>query len=223
MSFLKLFVNHQQEGSFVNRLRRKRFAALEKRIEDLARDTNPFKILDIGGDIAYWKNIGWQNKKSQIYLLNLYPNSIDEKDSAHFHSLVGNALEMPFRKGEFNLIFSNSVIEHVGTYENQQKFADAVKQLSDKYIIQTPSLWFPLEPHSLIPFFQFIPHRLRALLIMIFPINYFPKKATYAEALTVSYSTLMFTKKRFRKLFPEAEIHVERLFGIPKSYTAVRL
>lgn len=223
MSFLKLFINHNQQGSFVNRLRRKRFAALEKRIEDLAHDTDTFKILDIGGDIAYWKNIGWKNNKSQIYLLNLYPNIIEEEDSNHFLSLVGNALEMPFVKGEFDLVFSNSVIEHVGNYKNQVKFAEAIKQLSNKYIIQTPSIWFPLEPHSLIPFFQFIPHRLRALLIMTFNINYFPKKNNFTEALEVSYSTLMFTKKRFSKLFPEAEIHVERILGIPKSYTAVRL
>jgi hypothetical protein len=130
---------------------------------------------------------------------------------------------MPFKNGDFDLIFSNSVIEHVGSIENQEKFANEVMRLSDKYIIQTPSFWFPLEPHSLIPFFQFIPHKVRALLIMTFNINYFPKAANYLDAVEVSKSTIMITKKRFRKLFPDAEIHVERLLGIPKSYTAVRL
>jgi hypothetical protein len=63
-------------------------------------------------------------------------------------------------------------------------FADEVRRISSRYIIQTPSFWFPLEPHSLIPLFQFIPHFLRAFPIMWFNINYFPRAGSYAEALT---------------------------------------
>jgi hypothetical protein len=58
---------------------------------------------------------------------------------------------------------------------------------------------------------------------MNFNINYFPKAETYKEAIIVSYSTLMFTHKRFKQLFPDAEIQVERFLGIPKSYTAIKL
>jgi 2-polyprenyl-3-methyl-5-hydroxy-6-metoxy-1,4-benzoquinol methylase len=223
MSFLKLFVDHTKQDSFVNRLRKKRFALLEKKIESLAALKGSVKILDIGGDISYWKHIGWHDQRAQIYLLNLYENNIEEKDSHIFHSVKGDALNLPFSYGEFDLVFSNSVIEHVGSTENQQKFAAEVTRISDKYIIQTPSFWFPLEPHSLIPFFQFIPHKIRALFIMRFNINYFPKTKDYRQAVAVSRSTLMFTKKDFQKLFPDAEIHVERLLGIPKSYTAVKM
>lgn len=223
MAFLNALFNHSRQNSFVNKLRKKRFASLQKDIESLIHQKGTCKILDIGGDISYWKHIGWQNQYCHIYLLNLYENKVTETDSANFHSVIGDALQMPFKKGDFDLVFSNSVIEHVGSTEKQQLFALEVMRLCDKYIIQTPSLWFPLEPHSLIPFFQFIPHKIRALLIMIFHINYFPKAATYKDAVTVSKSTIMLTKKNFQKLFPEAEIQVERLFGIPKSYTAVRL
>jgi hypothetical protein len=223
MNFGKYFVDHTKSDSFVNKLRKKRFSLLENRIKYLALKKEKIDILDIGGDISFWKHVGWKSEKCHICLLNLYENKIEEKDSPNFHTIVGNALSLPFQKGQFDLIFSNSVIEHVGSKKNQQIFAEEVKRVSDKYIIQTPSLWFPLEPHSLIPFFQFIPHRLRALLIMNFNINYFPKKSSYKEALEVSKSTLMFSKKEFRKLFPDAEIQVERLFGLPKSYTAIKL
>lgn len=223
MALLKLLVDHDKQDSFVNRLRKKRFALLEKRITALAAQKDTLRILDIGGDIPYWTNVGWTNDKCRIHLLNLYKIDVPEKDAGTFTAVVGNALDLPFKKGDFDLIFSNSVIEHVGSVENQQKFADEVTRVCDRYIIQTPSFWFPLEPHSLIPFFQFIPHKLRALLIMKFNINYFPKAATYKEAVEVSKSTLMFTKKQFHKLFPGAEIHVEKLFGIPKSYTVIKL
>ena len=218
----KLLVNHHKKNSFVNQFRQKRFELLKNGIEKLIQKDH-FKILDIGGDIQYWKNIGWQHPACKIHLLNLYESKVPENEIQQFSSSVGNGLSLEYKKGEVDLIFSNSVIEHVGSYENQQIFANEVRRVSDKYIVQTPSIWFPLEPHSLIPLFQFLPHPIRALLIMTFNINYFPKAKTYKAAIIVSHSTLMFTHKRFKQLFPEAEIQVERFLGIPKSYTAIKL
>ena len=218
----KLLVNHHKKNSFVNQFRQKRFELLKNGIEKLIQKDH-FKILDIGGDIQYWKNIGWQHPACKIHLLNLYESIVPENETQQFNSSVGNGLSLEYKKGEVDLIFSNSVIEHVGSYANQQIFAGEVRRVSDKYIVQTPSIWFPLEPHSLIPLFQFLPHSIRALLIMTFNINYFPKAKKYKEAIKVSHSTLMFTHKRFKQLFPEAEIQVERFLGIPKSYTAIKL
>ena len=218
----KLLVNHHKKNSFVNQFRQKRFELLKNGIEKLIQKDH-FKILDIGGDIQYWKNIGWQHPACKIHLLNLYESIVPENETHQFSSSVGNGLSLEYKKGEVDLIFSNSVIEHVGSYANQQIFASEVRRVSDKYIVQTPSIWFPLEPHSLIPLFQFLPHPIRALLIMTFNINYFPKAKTYKAAIKVSHSTLMFTHKRFKQLFPEAEIQVERFLGIPKSYTAIKL
>ena len=218
----KLLVNHHKKNSFVNQFRQKRFELLKNGIEKLIQKDH-FKILDIGGDIQYWKNIGWQHPACKIHLLNLYESKVPENETDQFSSSVGNGLSLEYKKGDVDLIFSNSVIEHVGSYENQQIFANEVRRVSDKYIVQTPSIWFPLEPHSLIPLFQFLPHPIRALLIMTFNINYFPKAKTYKAAIIVSHSTLMFTHKRFKQLFPEAEIQVERFLGIPKSYTAIKL
>jgi hypothetical protein len=222
MSFFKKFVNHNTRDSFVNRLRKKRFSRIQKEIEALIAKKGKIKILDLGGEIGYWQNIGWQNPNCTIYLLNL--DTVPTGDNLPgFYHVTGNALDLPYRHGEFDLVFSNSVIEHMGSTENQQRFAQEVKRLCDNYIIQTPAFWFPLEPHSLLPFFQLIPHSLRARLIMWFNINYFPKAATYREALVVSKSTIMFTRSRFAKLFPGADIEVERLFGIAKSYTAFKI
>ena len=218
----KLLVNHHKKNSFVNQFRQKRFELLKNGIEKLIQKDH-FKILDIGGEIQYWKNIGWQHPACKIHLLNLYESKVPENEIQQFSSSVGNGLSLEYKKGEVDLIFSNSVIEHVGSYANQQIFAGEVRRVSDKYIVQTPSIWFPLEPHSLIPLFQFLPHPIRALLIMTFNINYFPKAKTYKAAIIVSHSTLMFTHKRFKQLFPEAEIQVERFLGIPKSYTAIKL
>ena len=224
MSLFKLFVNHNKKDSFVNRIRQKRFASQQKLIESLLEKKPSIKILDIGGELDFWQHMGWDNERCTIYLLNLEDRTPTNIANAKgFVWVTGNALALPFQAGEFDLIFSNSVIEHVGSYKNQSIFASEVNRVCDKYIIQTPSFWFPLEPHSLLPLFQFMPHAVRALLIMLFNINYFPKQKTYKAALEVSRSTLMFSKNRFQQVFPEAFIEVETLFGIPKSYTAIKI
>lgn len=220
MSFLKLFVDHNNPDSFVNKLRKKRFVHIQQALEELIAEKGRIKVLDIGGDITYWKNMGWIDDRCSVYILNL-DSWIQGKMPEGFYHVIGDALDLPYQRGDFDLVFSNSVIEHVGSREKQQKFADEVRRISTRYIIQTPSQWFPLEPHSLIPFFQFVPHSLRARLIMRLNINYFPKSDTYEKALAVSKGTMMLTKSAFRKLFPDAEMIVERLFGIPKSYTAI--
>ena len=78
-----------KKGSFVNQFRQKRFDILKNRIEKLIQKDH-FKILDIGGDIQYWENIGWQHPSCQIHLLNLYTSEIPQSDVNKFSSSVGN-------------------------------------------------------------------------------------------------------------------------------------
>ena len=155
MSYVKFFINHEKSDSFVNKLRRKRFQLLQNSIEKLVKPDKKYRVIDLGGDVNYWLQLNWQLPNVETTLLNLYENKISDDLKSNFISIQGNALQSPFDDKIFDLVFSNSVIEHVGSYENQFKFAEEVRRLSDRYIVQTPSFWFPLEPHSLIPFFQF--------------------------------------------------------------------
>jgi len=215
--------DYGNHDSFVNRLRRRRFVLLQNAVAGLRRAGRTLRILDIGGDVHFWRSMGWKEPLSRVTLLNLEATYLTVDEAQRFDVVVGDALALPYSAGDFDLIFSNSVIEHVGNWANQEKFASEVRRMKCAYIVQTPSLWFPLEPHSHIPLFQFIPHRLRAFAIMGFDINYFPRRAAYAEALQVSHSTRMLTKGQFAGLFPGAVIHTERLLGITKSYTVSNL
>lgn len=216
-------LDYRDHGSFVNRVRRKRFALLKETVTRLRRAGRTLRILDIGGDVHFWRSMGWDEPEARVTLLNLGMTSLAPEEESSFEVVVGNALELPYVAGDFDLVFSNSVIEHVGSWANQQRFASEVQRMQCAFLVQTPSLWFPLEAHSHIPLFQFIPHRLRALAIMRFNINYFPRRSTYAGALQVSHSTRMLTKRQFARLFPGAAIHTERLFGLTKSYTVESL
>jgi len=215
--------SYTNPNSFVNNLRKNRFTQIQTAINALIEKKGTIRILDLGGDLSYWENMNWKNTATHISLLNLTPSAIPDDSKHLFEAIQADALKCPFPDFAFDMVFSNSAIEHMGSLENQKIFAQEVKRLSRNYIIQTPSLWFPLEPHCRIPFFQFIPHQVRAVLLMIFKIHYFPKAKNYLEGVEASKTIIMMGKTRFKSLFPEAKISTEFLWGMPKSYTAIKL
>jgi hypothetical protein len=179
-------------------------------------------ILDVGGTYHYWKTMTPQSLNHvNITLLNLKKESLPQGLKG-FNSVAGDIRSALFSYDEYDVVFSNSVIEHLGSQADMRKFADRIRQSGKPYYIQTPSKWFPMEPHSRLLFFQFLPRVVRAWMIWHFKINYFPRAETYRDCLGVSDSTIMLSKRQVCALFPEAEIVTERLFGMPKSYTAIQ-
>jgi len=72
----------------------------------------------------------------------------------------GDALSMPFEDGAFDLAFSNAVIEHVGSRENQAAFIRECIRVSKKYVfITTPNRYYPIELHTVLPLIHWLPPR----------------------------------------------------------------
>jgi SAM-dependent methyltransferase len=67
---------------------------------------------------------------------------------------------LPFDDGEFDLAYSNSVIEHVAP-ARRAAFAAELRRVARGWYVQTPARSFPIEPHSLLPFAHWLPRRLR--------------------------------------------------------------
>jgi SAM-dependent methyltransferase len=67
---------------------------------------------------------------------------------------------LPFEDGEFDLVYSSSVIEHVPR-EHRGAFAAEIRRVGRGWMVQTPAYSFPVEPHSLLPFAHWLPVRLR--------------------------------------------------------------
>ena len=61
--------------------------------------------------------------------------------------------ELPFESGEFDLGFSNAVVEHVaGGREGQRQFVHELCRVARRVFVTTPNRRFPLEVHTLLPF-----------------------------------------------------------------------
>jgi len=126
-----------------------------------------------------------------------------------------------FSAGQFDLVFSNSVIEHVGDFEDQKKMAEEIKRVGTFHFVQTPDRWFPVEPHFHVPFWVFLPDFLKIWLLTHFSLGWYQKFQTKADALKEIRSVNLIRLKNFRKLFPDSEIKRERVIGLSKSFIAM--
>lgn len=65
----------------------------------------------------------------------------------------------PFANNEFDIAWSNAVIEHVGSYDKQLLFLSELIRTSKNIFITTPNRWFPIEVHTRLPFLHYLPKK----------------------------------------------------------------
>ena len=204
------------DGSLATALRRKRFALFQALIERL---DPPVRILDVGGTEQFWDMMKFAaSERIQITLLNTFPVEVS---SPHMQSAVGDARDLSqFGDHEFDVVFSNSVIEHVGGIDDQRRMANEIRRVAKFYFVQTPNRGFPIEPHFMFPFFQFLPVPCRAKLLQKFNLGWVARVPEYQNARLVVQSIRLLTRWDLEQMFPEAEIFEERFFGLTKSFVA---
>ncbi len=217
-SFLKKLSNNKKNNSLANRLRRKRFALFLDMIRKMPR---PIRIIDVGGTELFWKQMGFTEQPGiEITLLNLKSESTE---TPGFRSMAGDARNMKqFGNKEFDLAFSNSVIEHVGSFREQIQMAAEMQRIAKKIYLQTPNYFFPLEPHFLFPLFQFLPLWLKVWLIMNFSLGWYPKITNNQKAIEICLNIRLLKKSELQTLFPGSKIHKEYFAGFVKSFIVIQ-
>jgi ubiquinone/menaquinone biosynthesis C-methylase UbiE len=213
MSIKDLFHSYKKSG-LGYRSRSKRHAFFMQLMHAVPK---PVKLLDVGGTQGYWESMGiTETKEIYISLVNLQS---EKTTYSNFISLTGDATNLrEFSDNSFEVVFSNSVIEHVGDFEAQRRMAQEVARVGKRYFIQTPNYWFPMEPHFLVPGFQWLPIALRVWLIRHFNLGWHQQIKDLEQARDLVNHTRLLTKKEFRSLFPQANLYEEKLFGLTKSF-----
>jgi SAM-dependent methyltransferase len=210
-------LNPSFEKSFNQKFREKRFKFFLELLATVKTD-KPIKILDIGGTEIYWERMNYAHAPNlEITLLNL-----SEVPTKHpnFTSIKGDACNLTqFEDNHFDIVFSNSVIEHLFTKENQIKMANEVMRVGRNYYVQTPNYYFPLEPHWLFPFFQFLPFGTRVFLTRNFSLGMKKKAENKAQAVEMVDEVKLLTVNEMKNLFPTGTLYKERFLGLIKSIT----
>ncbi|RKN40258.1 class I SAM-dependent methyltransferase [Micromonospora endolithica] len=177
------------------------------------------RVLDLGGRVQSWAKV--PVRPAHVHVVNLEPLPTDLPDWAEADH--ADACELPehILGRRYDLVFSNSVLEHVGGYERRRRMAEAIRDLAPAYWVQTPYRYFPIEPHWVAPGMQFLPVPARVAVARKWPLAYTPGKS-YDLALKQVLTTELVGRAELRHLFPDATIRNERLLGLTKSLIAVR-
>lgn len=211
----KRMADNRDKQSLAVRFRKKRFAFFLSLLSQL---DPPIHILDIGGTEKYWEIMALdEHRQVFITLLNLEQFQVT---LPYLKSLVGDARSIHADDKSFDIVFSNSVIEHVGTYKDQKRMANEVRRVGKHYFVQTPNKFFPLEPHFLFPFFQFLPVAIRVKLLQSFNLGWFSKTSDAGKARQIVESIRLLDHREFVTLFPSALVYEEKVFGLTKSFVA---
>jgi hypothetical protein len=208
--------DYRNTDSLSRRLRQKRFELFERLIAALPK---PLRVLDVGGTEAFWQAMGRSSEgELEVTLLNVTSSATE---SPWFTSIAGDARDLSqFDDRQFDVVFSNSVIEHVGGLEDQRRMADEIRRVGQRYFVQTPNRYFPIEPHFLFPGFQFLPEPAKIFLIAHFRLGSYDIVSDRVHARELVREIRLLSLAEFRRLFPGATIYRERLLGLTKSFTA---
>lgn len=204
------------------RMRARRWDRVCTVFPELAR----YRVLDLGGTAEAWSRAPTQPKS--VTILNLYDSElalgIDRAEPPDWMTLVaGDACNPPadVASESWDLVFSNSLIEHVGGPLRRRALAEFARNAAPRYWIQTPYRYFPVEPHYLVPGFQFMPVAARARIARSWPLMH-TRARDWKEGVEVALEADLLSITELRYLFPDAIIEHERALGLTKSLVAVR-
>ena len=229
-SILRYLNDYSNPNSIGSKMRAKRMKRIKELVEEILAEKNEATILDIGGLLQYWMLLEPEVAECcTIIVLS------DEPQEETFSDLADKfAGKAEFRSGdacnlseygddEFDLAHSNSVVEHVGNFPRKQQFASETQRVGRNYYVQTPNLWFPIDPHYMLPIVHWLPapYRFKRLTYKGLGAGT-PPMHDYAKAANYIEHTDLLDKELFLHLFPDCEFYEEKVGPLVKSFVGIR-
>jgi hypothetical protein len=202
-------------GSLGQRMRARRWQWLREAFPDI----ESMSVIDLGGRAEAWLRA--PVRPAQVHVVNLEVSP--GETPSWIRADQANACNLPthISSGRYDLVYSNSVIEHVGGHLQRMRFAEAVHKLADRHWVQTPYRYFPIEPHWLFPGFQFLPLAMRAEVASRWPLVH-TKPGSRDEGLHAVISVELLGRTEMAFYFPGSTLRPERMMGLTKSLIATK-
>jgi hypothetical protein len=139
-----------------------------KLFHDLVRPTAETTVVDVGvADTSFGEGEGQTLTHNFFEALYPWPEKITAVGNvplANFtqafpqiRTVLADGRELPFEDGEFDVAFSNAVVEHVGGRNDQERFCHELARVAKRVFVTTPNRLFPVDPHTLLPFVHWLP------------------------------------------------------------------
>jgi SAM-dependent methyltransferase len=172
-------------------------------------------ILDVGGTTDYWRHFRFpRGLAPRIVLFNMIP-----QESSELISLVGDARDLSrFADRQFDVVFSNSVIGHVGDLPSQAMMANEVQRVGRHFYLQTPNQSFPVDWRTLVPCFHYLPAKAQAWFLLRLRVGKYVRAVSPEQAWEWATRIRNLSRKEVEDLFPGATVLPERVLGFTKSF-----
>jgi len=159
-------------------------------------------LLEIGGPTASAKEIVSIFK--QVMVINLgtdkgvlqicnYPEESQ--------IIIADGCLIPLKDKSVDFVFCNATLEHIPK-ECWETLSQEIRRVAaNGFFISAPNYWFPFEPHYLVPFFQFVPERIKRKLIIDYGLTIgHMNKYNYGRSIHLP------KKRELQILFPNAKV-----------------
>ena len=132
---------------------------------ELMKPTSSGKVLDVGfTEREYGDTMNYIEKHypypEKITALGIIEPVEFPKRYPKVRAVKYDGGRFPFGDKEFDICWSNAVIEHVGDRGKQLFFLKEINRTSRKAFITTPNRLFPVEVHTKTPFLHFMSKRI---------------------------------------------------------------
>ncbi|CAN7284192.1 methyltransferase domain-containing protein [Bosea sp. LjRoot9] len=189
-------------------------------IETVIRTRGSCRILDMGGDADYWQ-FDMPASGVEIWLLNI--EAKEQSPDPRFHVIQGDARNVAqFEDLSFDFVHSNSLIEHVGRWDDMKRVAAEIRRLAPSYYVQTPNFWFPLDPHSNAPILHWLPQPVQRRMVSSKARGFYAKATSLDHAMQIVEGTSMLDRAQLTELFPDARVLTENVLFLAKSLIALK-
>jgi len=182
--------------------------------------TESMRILDVGYSAKEFSQVDNYIEKHYPFPWRLTALGIDpvQEFSDRYqgvHTVSYDGGIFPFTDKQFDVVWSNAVLEHVGGTDKQLLFLKEIARVGRRAFITTPNRYFPIELHTRTPL-----------------LHYFPKPVldAYLTAVGKSWATAdymhLLSERELRVLLSAAGItryrlFRNRLFGLAVDFAVV--
>ena len=215
-------------GAVRARAARHRSTLFRRHVEALGR---PLRILDLGGSVQMWTRWGVTEADGlHIVLANDHRTDTTHRSEPlpgrFMNAWSVNALELsPDVFSHYDLVFSNSMLEHLPSPAAQARLAAAIMASGKPYFIQVPNkrcIVDPHFPHPLAAYFALWPRRLQVWAHAHHALGSSGRAGSMAAAHAAIATYHPLTRRELAALFPDGRVVTEWNLGLPMSLVAMR-
>ena len=166
----------------------------------LVGDCSRASLLDVGGNAGMnGEFLSLYRSFARVTTVNISLDHQPVPPEINISRVCADGCNLPFPSSSFDWIFCNAVIEHVGDFNRQRTLAAEIRRVARcGYFVTTPNKWFPLEQHTYMPFYQFMPRPIQRRVL---------KYAPGYKNWDVMSEVRLLSFREMQSVFPEAVIH----------------